>query len=405
MSRILTFFFLLGLSPSLVVGQAPPIPGNDAVDTLTRTTCLFHFVPGRDAFYVPWRGNQLVLDTLMSVVRTHLPQLREGRLFIHVAGYAPTGSPSCGPVRTGYLRNCRVKSELITRVGATEEMFLTDRYHPETRDGRRDVVVVTFPVNAAGEETPIEAVTPAETVTPVEAAAANPAPCDESTNDMNKSGTRSPYSAFEMDPVAESDRPDFDPSPVPDADSATVSDSGQIPACGTSCREVSGARRARFALHTNLLRWATLTPDAGIEWRFSRRAGIVVNGTYTSWTWQGKERRYALWKVAPELRWYLGAARRGYLGAMFQAGSFNYKLSTMGRQGDFLGGGIVGGYLIPIGHRLALDLAAGAGCTHADYEKYRVIDGIRVRQGRGTKNYWGVNHLSVGLVWTFGGNE
>lgn len=91
MSRILTFFFLLGLSPSLVVGQAPPTPWNDAVDTLTRTTCLFHFVPGRDAFYVPWRGNRLVLDSLMSVVRTHLPQLREGRLFIHVAGYAPTG--------------------------------------------------------------------------------------------------------------------------------------------------------------------------------------------------------------------------------------------------------------------------------------------------------------------------
>lgn len=400
MSRILTIFFLLGLSPSLVFGQISPTPRNDAVDTLTRTTCLFHFVPGRDAFYVPWRGNQQMLDTLMSVVRTHLPQLREGRVFIHVAGYAPTGSPSCGPVRTGYLRNCRVKSELITRVGATEAMFLTDRYHPETRDGRRDVVIVTFPVNAAGEMLPVEAAIPERPVAPEPAPSANP------TDERADVAADAPYAAFETDPVAETDRPDFDPSPVPDTDSATVSDSEPGPLCEPSCREVPDARRpARFALHTNLLRWATLTPDAGIEWRISSRAGFVVNGTYTSWTWNGKERRYALWKVAPELRWYLGAARRGYVGAMFQAGSFNYKLSTMGRQGDFLGGGIVGGYLIPIGHRLALDLEAGAGCTHADYEKYRVIEGIRVRQGRGTKNYWGVNHLSVGLVWRFGGNE
>ena len=44
------------------------------------------------------------------------------------------------------------------------------------------------------------------------------------------------------------------------------------------------------------------------------------------------------------------------------------------------------------------------GCTRADYDTYRVIDCVRVRQGSAVKNYWGVNHLTVGLVWMFGGN-
>lgn len=129
-----------------------------------------------------------------------------------------------------------------------------------------------------------------------------------------------------------------------------------------------------------------------------------MNGTYTSWSWSDKDRRYALWEISPEVRWYLGASKRGYVGAMFHAGAFNYKFSEAGKMGDLVGGGIVGGYQLPIGRRLVLDFSAGVGCTHADYDTYRVIDGVRVRQGSAVKNYWGVNHLTVGLVWTFGGN-
>lgn len=97
-------------------------------------------------------------------------------------------------------------------------------------------------------------------------------------------------------------------------------------------------------MRANLLRWATLTPDLGIEWRINRHVGIAVNGTWASWSWDDKNRRYALWEVAPEVRWYLGKEKRGYIGAMYKAGQFNYKLSETGRQGDLMGGGIVGGY-------------------------------------------------------------
>ena len=62
----------------------------------------------------------------------------------------------------------------------------------------------------------------------------------------------------------------------------------------------------QLSLRANLLRWATLTPDLGLEWRICPSWGIAVNGSWTSWSWNDKDRRYALWEVVPELRYYIG---------------------------------------------------------------------------------------------------
>ena len=154
-----------------------------------------------------------------------------------------------------------------------------------------------------------------------------------------------------------------------------------------------------LSLRANLLRWATLTPDLGIEWRISPSVGVMVNGSWTSWTWNDNARRYALWEVAPEVRWYLGEKKAWYVGAMFKAGQFNYKFSATGKQGDLMGGGITGGYQLRLNDALSLDFSVAVGCLHADYEKYTVIDGVRVRRGTETKNWWGPVNAGVTLVW------
>ncbi|WP_299100359.1 DUF3575 domain-containing protein, partial [uncultured Alistipes sp.] len=152
-------------------------------------------------------------------------------------------------------------------------------------------------------------------------------------------------------------------------------------------------------LRANLLRWATLTPDLGVEWHISDRWSLGVGGSWSSWSWSDKDRRYALWEVAPEVRYYMGAQRRGYLGVMFKTGEFNYKLSETGRQGDLVGGGITGGYQLRLNKALALDFSLGLGYLNADYEKYEVIDGVRVRKGSETKDWWGPINAGVTLVW------
>jgi len=154
-----------------------------------------------------------------------------------------------------------------------------------------------------------------------------------------------------------------------------------------------------ISLRANLLRWATLTPDLGVEWRICPSWGIAVNGSWTSWSWSDKDRRYALWEVAPEVRYYMGEKKAWYLGAMFKTGQFNYKLSETGKQGDLMGGGITAGYQLRLNKALALDFNLGLGYLNADYEKYEVIDGVRVCRGNETKNWCGPINAGVTLVW------
>ena len=156
---------------------------------------------------------------------------------------------------------------------------------------------------------------------------------------------------------------------------------------------------SQLSLRANLLRWATLTPDLGLEWRICPSWGIAVNGSWTSWSWSDKDRRYALWEVAPEIRYYMGEKKAWYLGAMFKAGQFNYKISETGKQGDLMGGGITTGYQLRLNKALTLDFNLGMGYLNADFEKYEVIDGVRVRCGNETKNWCGPINAGVTLVW------
>lgn len=148
------------------------------------------------------------------------------------------------------------------------------------------------------------------------------------------------------------------------------------------------------------MRWVTLTPDLGLEWRINRNVGILVNGSWTAWSWDDKNRRYALWEVSPEVRWYLGSQKCGYIGAVYKVGDFNYKFSRYGKQGDLMGGGLTGGYQLRLNDALTLDFTLAVGCLHADYEKYEVINGVRVRRGTESKNWWDPINAGVTLVWT-----
>ena len=99
--------------------------------------------------------------------------------------------------------------------------------------------------------------------------------------------------------------------------------------------------------------------------------GIAVNGSWTSWTWSDKDHRYALWEVAPEVRYYMGEKKAWYLGALFKAGQFNYKLSETGKQGDLMGGGITASYQLRLNKALALDFNLGLGYLNATMRNMR----------------------------------
>ena len=86
----------------------------------------------------------------------------------------------------------------------------------------------------------------------------------------------------------------------------------------------------------------------------------------------------------------------GYLDGRWQCGVAKEKA----RQGDLLGGGIIAGYRLRLRNkRFYVDFTGGLGCTNAKYDQYKVLDDTRYITERGETNYWGINHVSIALVY------
>mgnify|MGYP002677303796 CR=1 FL=1 len=345
----------------------------------TDTTYTFRFVPQKDMFYVPWNGNDTELARLLECIENSKATIFDGKLPLLVDGYCNSLGGEAENLATAKIRANRVKSELITRAKIKEENFIT---HNHATGG--DFVIVRLTV-------------PAKETAAMDAEARRKAEAERLEAEKRAEQER----RAEEQRKAEEARLAAEPTVAgrrerqkAEAEKAAL----QNTLAGTPS-ETKITNDYHLSLRANLLRWATLTPDLGLEWRICPSCGIAVNGSWTSWTWSDKDRRYALWEVAPEIRYYMGEKKAWYLGAMFKAGQFNYKISETGKQGDLMGGGITTGYQLRLNKALTLDFNLGLGYLNADFEKYEVIDGVRVRCGNETKNWCGPINAGVTLVW------
>ena len=335
------------------------------------TTYPFRFVPQKDMFYVPWNGNDTELARLLECIERNRTDILDGRLPLLVDGYCNSLGSETENLATAKIRANRVKSELIIRAEIKEENFITRNHATE---GDFVTVRLTVPVKETA-------------VTDAEAEARRKAEAERLEAEKRA----------EQERLAEEQRKAEEARLA--AEKVKAEKAAQQNKLTDMPLETKTPTDYHFSLRANLLRWATLTPDLGVEWRICPSWGIAVNGSWTSWTWSDKDRRYALWEVAPEIRYYMGEKKAWYLGAMFKAGQFNYKLSETGKQGDLMGGGITTGYQLRLNKALTLDFNLGLGYLNTDFEKYEVIDGVRVRCGNETKNWWGPINAGVTLVW------
>ena len=335
------------------------------------TTYTFRFVPREDMFYVPWNGNDTELARLLECIEKNKTTILDGKLPLYVDGYCNSLGSEAENLATAKIRANRVKSELIIRAEIKEENFIT-RNH--TTEGDFVTVRMTVPVKETA-------------ATDAEAEARRKAEAERLEAEKRA----------EQERLAEEQRKAEEAQLV--AEKAEAEKAAQQNTLADTPSETKITNDYHLSLRANLLRWATLTPDLGLEWRICPSWSIAVNGSWTSWSWSDKNRRYALWEVAPEVRYYMGEKKAWYVGAMFKAGQFNYKLSETGKQGDLMGGGITAGYQLRLNKALDLDFNLGLGYLNADYEKYEVIDGVRVRKGSETKDWWGPINAGVTLVW------
>ena len=345
----------------------------------TDTTYTFRFVPQKDMFYVPWNGNDTELARLLECIENSKATIFDGKLPLLVDGYCNSLGGEAENLATAKIRANRVKSELITRAKIKEENFIT---HNHATEGDFVTVRLTVPVKETA-------------VTDAEAEARRKAEAERLETEKRAEQER----LAEEQRKAEEARLAAEPTVAGRRERQKAEAAAQQNTLAGTPSETKITNDYHLSLRANLLRWATLTPDLGLEWRICPSWGIAVNGSWTSWTWSDKDRRYALWEVAPEIRYYMGEKKAWYLGAMFKAGQFNYKISETGKQGDLMGGGITTGYQLRLNKALTLDFNLGLGYLNADFEKYEVIDGVRVRCGNETKDWWGPINAGVTLVW------
>ena len=324
------------------------------------TTYLFRFVADKDMFYSPWNGNGEQLARLLKCVDENRSAIESGQMYLLVTSYGTDGNAGQPATEVAKVRRNRVKSELIMRGKVKETHFVTDRsfdagYTDENGKSLRNIVIVTLPASAdkvaeiAGEEaaTKVEAYNKEVSgEAERERIAAEKARVQAGEARMKAEEER--IRQEEVRIVAEKNEAE-----------RKATEAEHTDAKGTTPKIQKEPEQYHVALRANLLRWATLTPDLGLEWRINSSWSIVANGSWTSWSWNDKDRRYAIWEVIPEVRYYIGEQKAWYVGAMFKTGQFNYKLSGTGKQGDLMCGGITGGYQLRLTNALPMDFNLG----------------------------------------------
>ena len=152
------------------------------------------------------------------------------------------------------------------------------------------------------------------------------------------------------------------------------------------------AKAQKVAVKSNLLYWATATPNVGVEVALGKRWTMEVAGGYNPWTLnQATNHKAKHWLVTPEVRYWFCESLHGHFlgingnyaqynisGMPIQKAFINLKtnapknenLKSARAEGWAVGAGITYGYQFIIAPRWNLELTAGIGWWYAKYDRF-----------------------------------
>lgn len=170
-------------------------------------------------------------------------------------------------------------------------------------------------------------------------------------------------------------------------------------------------------LRTNLLYWATTTPNLGIDVRLSDKYSLSLDAGYNAFNFKNytaadgtpANPKFHHWLVMPEVkRWFSGTFRGHYLGlhvfgGMYNAGGLKFPAFLKhGRyEGSIVGAGVSYGYQWRFGRHWALAASVGAGYAYLDYKKYKCGACGSLKSRRQT-HYFGPTQAAVTVIFYFG---
>ena len=168
---------------------------------------------------------------------------------------------------------------------------------------------------------------------------------------------------------------------------------------------VPDLRGQQSALKTNVLYWATTTPNGGVELGLGRRFSVDLWGAYNAWKFSN-EMKLNLYLVQPEIRFWPCRKFEGhFVGVHGHYGHFNIGLIPFISglkdnvlRGDLYGGGLTYGYHWAFGDRWGVEALLGCGYVSMKYTKYRCSE-CAEPVGAYTRNYFGPTRLGFSVIY------
>lgn len=342
---------------------------------LTDSVFRFRFVSLRNMFYVPYKGNDQELERLLECVGKYKNVILKHPGCVKVNGYCDSQSSAARNLAVAKIRSNRVKSEMITRKGLTEQCFTT-RNH----SGGGNYVIVNFIIPKDSVEkyqsTPKEVTPPAPEVTQPEPEVAQTLP-----EPAIPEGTFVEESVEQID-VVEAEEPQI-PTPEP-----------------ISCKEVTVIEN--FAVKTNLLYYAILMPNIEVEWMCAKRWSVNLEFQGAWYAKENPHKVYRLSTLIPEVRYWPIERKRWhgmYVGLFLGGGLYDLSNGKKGHEGEGIMTGVSAGYMWPISKHLSLDAGLGVGYMYLRDKYYLPENGHFLYQYTKKINYFGPLRLNLSLVW------
>lgn len=165
---------------------------------------------------------------------------------------------------------------------------------------------------------------------------------------------------------------------------------------------ISSIKAQHVALKTNVLYDATLTLNAGIEYRLSEKWTADISANLNAWALSSSKK----WKhilIQPEARyWFCESMGGHFMGFHALGGQYNVaELNDSRYQGWFVGAGMAYGYAFMLNRHLNLELELGLGYIYFNYDKFECLDcGRKVKKDE-PKHFVGPTKAALNLVYTF----
>ncbi len=173
---------------------------------------------------------------------------------------------------------------------------------------------------------------------------------------------------------------------------------------------VGTVRAQDVAVKTNLLYWATTTPNAGLEIGLGERTTLELTGSYNPWTLNKEtNKKIKHWLVMPEFRYWFCERFNGHFVGLHSGYAF-YNVSGVqipfyGRstkdhryQGWAAGIGVSYGYSWVLGKRWNLEATLGVGYAYTNFDRYECATCGSFR-GKEHKNYFGPTKAGISLIY------